>query len=176
MNKVADGFCYSYVVKETSDKGLGVFAEVDIKQGSIVWRHVPGLYKVFNESAFNKPIADMTREEIVYELTHVFGLPEFPNCVIRVFDPGVLFNHSSDHSLITNNATPLENPLDETSPNYTDAVTKALLDDRYAMVATRDIKAGEEFTNNYALEVSDPPFFEAIYDQYDIDDGYVDSD
>lgn len=45
--------------------------------------------------------------------------------------------------------------------------------DRYAMIATRDIQAGEEFTNNYTLEVGDPPFFEAIYDQYEIDDSYM---
>lgn len=174
MRDKTDGFLYAYSVRETPDKGLGVFAEDPIKAGSLVWRHVPGQFAVYDEPAFKALIQNMTHDETVYELTHVFGLPDFPNCVIRVFDAGVLFNHSSNHTLTTNNASQLDAPLDQTSPHYIEDVSKALLGDRYAMIATRDIEAGEEFTNNYALEVGDPPFFEAIYDQYDIDDGYMD--
>ena len=173
MSDKKDGFCFSYVVKETPDKGLGVFAGETIKQGSIVWRHVPGQYIVYDEQTFKEVIAKMTHAEVVYELTHVFGLSDFPNIVIRVFDAGVLFNHSSDHNLITNNKPEIETSLDETSIHYIQEVTKALLDDRYAMIATRDIEIGEEFTNDYSAEVDDPPFFDIIYDQYDIDDSYL---
>lgn len=176
MNRQADGFCYAYTVEQTPDKGLGVFAGEAIKKGGIVWRHVPDQYAVYDEQAFRALIADMTKAETIYELTHIFGLPDFPNCVIRVFDPGVLFNHAADHNLITNNAAKNDTPLDETSPDYIENVYRALLSDRYAMVATRDIEPGEELTNNYALEVGDPPFFEAIYDQYDIDDSYFEDD
>ncbi len=42
------------------------------------------------------------------------------------------------------------------------------------MIAIRYIQFGEEFTNNYAVEVGDPPFFEEIYDRYDIDESYMD--
>lgn len=174
MRDKTDGFLYAYSVKETPDKGLGVFAGQAIKAGCLVWRHVPGRYAVYDEPSFKALIADMTPAQTVYELTHVFGLPDFPNCVIRVFDAGVLFNHSSDHNLATNNASQNDAPLDEASPQYIENVSKALLGDRYAMIATRDIEAGEEFTNNYALDIGDPPFFEEIYDQYDIDDSYLD--
>ena len=116
----------------------------------------------------------MTRDEAVYELAHVFGLSDFPDCLIRVLDAGVLFNHESDRNLITNNRTALETSLDSTSPHYIRDVTKALLDVRYAMIATRDIEAGEEFTNNYEEEVDDPPFFEVLYEQYGIKDTYLD--
>ncbi len=173
MREKNDGFMYAYSVRETPDKGLGVFAEEAIKKGSIVWRHVPAQYAVYDEKAFKALIANMTHDEIVYELTHMFSLRDFANCVIRVFDAGVLFNHSGDHNLATNNASENDAPFDETSPHYSQNVSKALLGDRYAMIAIRDIEAGEEFTNDYALEVVDPPFFEAIYDQYDIDDSYV---
>ncbi len=118
----------------------------------------------------------MSRDEVIYELTHCFGLPDFSNCVIRVFDAGVLLNHSSNHNLETNNASPSEVPLDHTSPQYIEGVKEALLSDRYAMIAVRDIQVGEELTNNYALEVGDPAFFEEIYDRYDIDDSYVDGE
>jgi hypothetical protein len=170
-----DGFQYAYSIRETLDKGLGVFSEEAIKKGNIVWRHVPGQYAVYDEQAFKALISDVTHAETVYELTHAFGLPDFPNCVIRVFDAGVLFNHSSNHNLTTNNASENDSPLDATSSQYTERVTQALLSDRYAMIAIRDIQVGEEFTNNYALEVGDPPFFEAIYDRYDIDDSYMDN-
>lgn len=155
---------------QTPDKGLGVFAGEAIRQGAIVWRHVPGQYMVYDEQTFKALIDKMTRAEVVYELTHVFGLPDFPNCLIRVFDAGVLINHSNDDNLFTNNKLEIETSLDGTSTYYIRDVTKALLDDRYAMIATRDIEIGEEFTNNYSAEVGDPPFFEKLYKQYGIDD------
>lgn len=153
---------------------MGVFADEAIKKGSIVWRHVPGQYAVYDERAFKAHISDMSHAETVYELTHAFGLPDFPNCVIRVLDAGVLFNHSSNYNLTTNNTPENKRSLDDTSPQYIERVKQALLSDRYAMIAVRDIQAGEEFTNNYALEIVDPPFFEEIYDLYDIDDSYID--
>ena len=169
-----DGFHYTYSVRETPDKGFGVFSNEEIKKGSIVWRHVPGQYEVYDEPAFKTLISNMSHDETVYELTHCFGLIDFPNCVIRVLDAGVLFNHSNNHNLTANNTSQNEAPLDHTSPQYIERVKKALLSDRFAMIAVRDIQVGEEFTNNYALEVGDPPFFEEIYDQYDIDESYVD--
>ena len=110
----------------------------------------------------------MTHDEAVYELTHLFALPDFPDCVIRVLDAGVLFNHEIDRNLITNNQDALETSLSATSSHCIQDVTKALLDERYAMIATRDISIGEEFTNNYKEELVDPPFFEVLYDQYGI--------
>jgi hypothetical protein len=169
-----DGFCFSFVVKETTDKGLGVFAGEAIKLGSVVWRHVPSQYIVYDEQTFKAAIAKMTHADVVYELTHIFGLQDFPGCLIRVFDAGVLFNDSSDPNLITNNKPAIETSLDETSTHYIQDVTKALLDVRYAMVATRDIEIGEEFTNDYSAECCEPPFYDILYEQYGIDEGYLD--
>lgn len=174
MRNKRDGFQFAYSIKETPGKGWGVFAEEAIKEGSIVWRHAPDQYTVYDERAFKALISDMTHAETVYELTHSFGLKDFPDCVIRVFDAGVLFNHSSNHNLTTNNASENDAPLDETSPDYIECVKQALLRDRYAMIAICNIQVGDELTNNYLLEVGDPPFFETIYDRYDIDDSYMD--
>lgn len=174
MSDKNDGFCFSYVVKETRDKGLGVFAVEAIKRGSVVWRHVPDRYVVYDEQTFKEAIEKMTRAEVTYELTHVFGLQEFPGCLIRVFDAGVLFNHSSEPSLITNNKPAIETSLDETSPHYIQDVTKALLGVRYAMVATRDIEIGDEFTNDYVAECCEPPFYDVLYEQYGIEENYLD--
>ncbi len=63
-----DGFYFPYVVKKTTDKGLGVFADEAIKKGSIVWRHVPGQYIVYNERTFKAVIEKMAHADVVYYL------------------------------------------------------------------------------------------------------------
>jgi hypothetical protein len=171
-----NGFCVEFEVKEAGDKGLGVFAAESIKNGSIVWRHVSGQYTVFDESRFKALIGGMTHDEVVYELTHMFGLKGIEDCVIQVLDAGALINHSNSANLATNNGELLENRLDRTSDSYIQDVTEALLADQYALVATRDIERGEEFTTNYATECEEPPFFDAIYEQYGVDEPYLDDD
>lgn len=169
-----NGFCFAFEVKKTADAGLGVFAAESIKRGSIVWRHVPGQYTVYDQPMFEQAINNLTHDEVVYELTHVFGLKEIPDCLIRVHDEGVLINHSSSANLATNNAEPLESPFDATSDHYIQNVSKALLSDRYALVATRDIEIGDEFTNDYAAECAEPRFYEILVEQYGVDESYID--
>ena len=170
------GFCVAYEVKNTADRGLGVFACEPIKRGSIVWRHVPGQLVVHDQQSFTAAIAVMTHDEIIYELTHSFGLADLPGCVIRILDEEALINHSDDANVATNNSGALETPLDVASADYLQDVTEVLMSDRYALIATRDIENGEEFTNNYGAEVSDPPFFRTLYEQYEIEDDYLDND
>jgi hypothetical protein len=174
MADKTNGFQVPYMIKRTDDKGLGVFAGKVIKQGSIVWRHVPGQYVVYDEQTFRKVIAKMSQAEVAYELTHVFGLNEFPNCLIRILDDGVLINHSSNSNLSTNRFVANYITPDVTSNLNLHNVTEALLDDRYALVATRDIERGEELTNNYAAEVVDPPYYDVIYEQFGVAEDFLD--
>ncbi len=168
-----NGFRFLYSVEKTEDKGLGVFAREDIKKGSIVWRHVPGLYVVYDEHSFKALIAKMSRSDVVYQLEHVFGLKDFPGCLIRVLDDGELMNHSSDTNLVTNNSAPASESFDVNSRRYLHKVTEALLADRYALIATRDIGKGEEFTNDYVADTLEPPFFDVLVEQYGVDEDYL---
>ena len=161
------------MIKRTDDKALGVFAGKAIEQGSIVWHHVPGQYVVYDEQTFRAVIAKMSHAEVVYELTHVFGLQEFSGCLIRILDDGVLINHSSNANLATNRGVASHTSPDVTSPLNLRNVTEALLDDRYALVATRDIEKGEEFTNDYAAEVVDPPYYDVLYEQYGVTEDFL---
>jgi len=172
MDKKNSGFCFQYFVEKTTDKGLGVFAGEAIKQGSIVWRHVQGQYIVYDEQTFKSAIRRKSHAEVLYELTHVFGLADFPSCLIRVFDDGVLVNHSSNANLATNDTTGSLPSLDVTPPQYLGNVTKALLNDRYALVATRDIQKGEEFTNDYTAEFV-PPYYDVLYEQYGVSEDFL---
>jgi hypothetical protein len=168
-----NGFHFPYMIKETSDKGLGVFAGKAIGQGSIVWRHVPGQYLVYDEQTFKALIAKMSRAEVVYQLTHVFGLKDFPGVLIRILDDGVLINHSSNANLATNNTVAAHKSSDVTSPRYLRNVAEALLDERYAVVATRDIEKGEEFTMDYVADVLEPPYYDVLFEQYGVDEDYL---
>ena len=168
-----NGFRFLYSVEKTEDKGLGVFAREEIKKGNIVWRHVPGLYVVYDEQTFKALIAKMSRTDVVYQLEHVFGLKDFPGCLIRVLDDGALINHSSKANLATNNTVATHKSSDVTSPRYLRNVAEALLDVRYAVVATRDIEKGEEFTMDYVADVLEPPYYDVLFEQYGVDEGYL---
>ena len=60
-----------------------------------------------NGFCFQYKIEKLSNTEVIYELTHVFGLKEYPDCLIRVFDDGVLINHSRNANLATNSVVPI---------------------------------------------------------------------
>jgi len=170
------GFLVRYRVETTEHKGLGVFARDPIRKGTIVWRHRPGIFTVYDEPAFRAKIATMPPEQVVYELTHVHALEDFPGCLIRALDDGILINHSGDPTLVTDNAAPLPQRLDPAAPGYLQRVHEALTDDRYSLIATRDIAPGEELTNDYDAEDACPPFYDALYTQYGVREDFLDND
>lgn len=167
------GFAIPHMIKDSPDKGQGVFTKVAIRKGDIVWRHVPENLTVYDEQSYKALITPLSDEEVRYELTHVFGLHDFPGCLIRIHDAGVLINHSDKANLATNTAATPQTRLDPSSPTYLRDVVATLLTDRYALIATRDIAIGEELTNDYAAEVVDPPFYEQLCTLYDVDESYI---
>lgn len=174
MRDKPNGFQFQYGIEKTEEKGLGIVAKETIPKGSIVWRHVPGVYEVYDEAAFRAKIEKMPDAGVVYELTHVHAFEEFPGCIIRALDDGILINHSQRPTLATNKVEIAALGLDPTAPDYLQSVADALLDDRYSLIATRDIDAGEELANDYAQDDECPPFFDALYEQYEVKDDYLD--
>lgn len=172
--QASDGFLCRFEVRETPTKGRGVFALEPIARGSLVWRFRPGRFHVYDEPAFIALIEPMSRDEAAYEFTHVFGFADFPTCVIRVLDEGALINHAAAANLATNFAAPLTARPDPSSATYLRNVAQALLEDRFALVALRDIEAGEEFTVNYSEDIYDPPFFLRLYEEHGIVETYLD--
>jgi len=164
----ASGFCIPYSVRDTPDKGRGVFVEAPIRKGSIVWRHVRGRYAVYDEPLLRALVAKWSRSEVVYELMHIFGLPAFPGFVIRVFDDGVLINHSCEPTVALNNSGGAARIPYDASARDVRAVEDALLHDRFALIATRDLAVGEELTEDYTIDVEDPPYYDALCEQYGV--------
>ncbi|MBN36113.1 MAG: hypothetical protein CMM46_15325 [Rhodospirillaceae bacterium] len=115
----------------------------------------------------------MSRHEVVYEITHVFGLEEMQECLIRVHDERVLMNHANPANVATNNNVAAERTFDSTPSLYLKVITEALLDDGYALVAIRDIEPGDEITPDYADEegIGESAFFEELYEHYGVHRG-----
>ena len=171
--QINSGFCFRHEVRESPGKGLGVFALEAIPRGEIVWRFIPGLFQVYDESAFRSLIERMTDEEAVYVFTHSFGFKELPECVIRVRDDGALINHSADANLETCFEIPMQMKPDVSSPGYLREVGQALCEDRFALISSRRIAAGEEFTSNYSADLCEPPFFVRLYKEYGVVEDYL---
>jgi hypothetical protein len=162
------GFRVPYTVRVTRDKGRGVFAGAPIRKGTILWRHVRGHYAVYDERLLKELLAGLSRSEVVHELTHMFGIPEFPGYVIRVFDDGVLINHSRQPTTVMNNGFGDSELPYNTSPQDVQDVAEALLNDRFALIATQDLKVGDELTQDYTIGIEDPPYYDALCEQYNV--------
>lgn len=162
-----------YTVRVTSDKGRGVFAETPIPKGTILWRHVRGQYAVYDECSLKEMLARLSRSEVVYELEHMFGLPEFPGYIIRIFDDGVLINHSRQPTLAINNGSEDKKTPYDTSPQDVQDVEKALLSDRFALIAAQDLEPGDELTLDYNIGIEDPSYYDVLCEQYHVSEPWL---
>ncbi|MCH7646879.1 MAG: hypothetical protein IH788_06730, partial [Nitrospinae bacterium] len=68
----------------------------------------------------------------------------FPGYIIRVFDDGALINHSDQPSVAINNGSEANEIPYNTSAHDVQDVEDALLNDRFALIATQDLKVGDE--------------------------------
>jgi SET domain-containing protein len=167
------GFCIPYTVRVTPDKGRGVFAAGPIRKGTILWRHICGQYVVYDERSLKEFLARLTRSEVVYELTHMFGIPEFPGYVIRVFDDGVLINHSRQPTVVMNNGSGDNEIPYNNSAQGVQEVEDALLNVRFALIATHDLKAGDELTHDYTIGIEDPPYYDDLCEQFHVSSPWI---
>jgi len=162
-SSVTNGLCIPYVVRATTNKGRGLFAEAAIPKGTTVWRHVAGQYAVYDERSLKELLSNMSHSEAVYVLEHIHSMPEFPNYMIWVLDDGELINHSDQPTLRTHTRA----EYNEGSPAIsTEDVSAALLGDHFTLVATRDIEEAEELTLDYNDDPDDPEYYNALCEQY----------
>jgi SET domain-containing protein len=162
------GLCIPYTVRDTPDKGRGVFAEAPVPKGTILWRFVRGQYAVYDERSFKEFLAKLSRSDVIYELDHMFGAPEFPGYIIMVIDDGVLINHSRQPNVAVNNGSADNEIPYNTSAQDVQDVEDALLNDRFALIAIQDLKVGDELTMDYNIDVEDLPYYDALCEQYNV--------
>ncbi|MEM7281919.1 MAG: SET domain-containing protein [Pseudomonadota bacterium] len=157
------GMCVPYAVRETLDKGRGVFADTQIASGSTVWRHVLGLYTVFNESSLRSLLPHLSHDDVVYVLEHIHCMHEFPDFMVWTFEEGELINHSDNPNMCTHTAPGYSDVLSAGSPAE---VETALSGHHFTLVASSDIQAGEELTLDYNDAPDDPQYYDELCDVY----------
>jgi hypothetical protein len=167
-NDETTGFCVPYTVRATPDKGRGVFADAPVREGTILWRFVRGQYAVYDEHTLKEFLAELSHSDVVYELEHMFATPEFPDYIIRVFDDGVLINHSRQPTVVVNSCSGDNEIPYNTSARGVQDVEDALLNDRFALIATQNLKVGDELTHDYNIGVEDPPYYDALCEQHNL--------
>lgn len=164
-SKQNTGMCIPYTVRETPDKGRGVFAGAAISRGSIIWRHVAGQYAVFDERSLKALLSNLSDSEAVYVLTHIHCMPEFPEYMIWAFDEGELINHSDQPTMLTHAGSGYDEVSAATS---TEDALSALQGNHFTLVAARDIEEGEELTLDYNNDPNDPQYFDTLWEQYGV--------
>jgi hypothetical protein len=113
---------YETHIAKSNIHGLGLFTNVDIKKGSVVWE--------FNE-VFDKKISDHDKirlPEHIQKFIERHGFKDVTGWWILDGGNDLYVNHHNDPNLIQS---------DEPNP-----ISKSL-------IASRDIKTGDELTENY---------------------------
>lgn len=113
-------------ISDSDIEGRGVFAEEAIRNGEAVWVFEPGYDQTITMEEF-KRLSNEVKEELekIGYLSPWTGLRVFP----PENDPARYTNHSSDNNLT--------------------AIYDKNISEEPIFVANRDIKEGEELTNNY---------------------------
>ena len=162
------GFCVPVLVSISSDKGKGVFVTVDVSKGTMIWKPNAGSYKIYDEQSLKLFFGTLTQRDVIYELEHMYGTPEFPDYVIRIVDGGEMINHSSTPNMCVKNQL-MPNDAMFNSVHSVQSVALGLLDDRFSLIAIQDIQCGEEITLDYDVGIEDPPYYDALCEQYQVD-------
>jgi hypothetical protein len=148
--KHSSGFTIKYELKDAGVKGRGIFTLEDIPYGKKVWGLVEGNHFYYkNESELRERVKGISIKECRYVLNHIWGLDN--NTMLECNDDAEFVNHSSKSNLIC--GFQLFTPID---------------DDNTSCYAGRDIKAGEELTDNYLL-YGVPDWYLKICKEYDVE-------
>ena len=135
-----------YHIRSSPIAGSGIFATVPIKRGERVWRYEIGVSVTEHgdEASLRARLKSLSAAEAQELLEHVYT---WKGCVIEILDDAKIWNHSADHNT--------GNHPDEASGQG----------DGLSSYARRDIKAGEELTDDYAT-FEDIPWYEALCVEY----------
>ncbi len=125
--------------------GIGLFAAEDIKAGDVVWTFDTTVTDIYSLEDYKKALA---RQDDKAETLIKYAYPaniEVDGAFVKVMfhdlDNGSYINHDSDPNI-----------------GYIESPDHPLYDQRYNVnIATRDIRRGEELTNDY-FSFDDPDY------------------
>ena len=130
-----------YELKQSPIAGLGIFATAPIARGTLLWKYDENSVKEYEEAALRARLAPLSAAEAVELCEHVFC---WEGKVCEIMDDGKYWNHAKGSK--------------QNTGNHPDGDAHG---DGMSSYALRDIAAGEELTDDYAL-YDKLPWFEAI--------------
>ena len=130
-----------YELKQSPIAGLGIFATAPITRGTLLWKYDENSVKEYEEAALRARLALLSAAEAVELCEHVFC---WEGKVCEIVDDGKYWNHAKGSK--------------QNTGNHPDGDAHG---DGMSSYALRDIAAGEELTDDYAL-YDKLPWFEAI--------------
>jgi SET domain-containing protein len=130
-----------YELKQSPIAGLGIFATALIARGTLLWKYDENSVKEYEEAALRARLAPLSAAEAVELCEHVFC---WEGKVCEIVDDGKYWNHAKGSK--------------QNTGNHPDGDAHG---DGMSSYALRDIAAGEELTDDYAL-YDKLPWFEAI--------------
>lgn len=135
-----------YKIRSSPIAGSGIFATAPIKRGERVWRYEVGVSVTehADEASLRARLKSLNATEARELLEHVYT---WKGVVIEILDDAKIWNHAADHNT--------GNHPDEASGQG----------DGVSSYARRDIKAGEELTDDYAT-FEEIPWYEALCVEY----------
>ncbi len=164
-HKQNSGMCIPCAVRTTPDKGLGVFADTEVPEGSTIWCHVPGQYEVLDEDSLASLLVKCSDEDAIDLLTHITSIEEFPGFMVRYFDEGALINHSDQPNVKRKYSA---DDYSSQPPNSALDISKALNNSHFNLVATCDMAVGDELLMDYNAEPDDPEYYEDACKRYGV--------
>jgi len=136
------GFEVPYAIGTSAIAGIGVFATTPLARGTLLWRADSRSQVVHTEATLRERLASLSSTEAIELLEHVYC---WEGEVLEVVGDGKYWNHSRTR---------------QNTGNHPDGDGEGR-GDGVSSYALRDIEAGEELLDDYALYPT-IPWFEAL--------------
>lgn len=123
------------IVKPSAIEGMGLFADEDVQQGKVIWQYTPDTCALFTQKQLETLMESVQHEQIIqYYLTYGWFINHLGGLTVCL-DNARFFNHSTE---------PNSGQMKKSDEAW-----------QYSH-ALRDIKKGEELTENYKTYDSAP--------------------
>ena len=132
-----------YEIKEIDSLGLGLFAQIDIEAGTMIWKYSKDNTREFTQVEAVEHIeslSSLNEQQKFLDLT--YGIDDK---LVLILDEGKLMNHDKN-------------------PNCSSVLKEYNID--HHCYAIRNIKAGEQFSEDYGT-YSHPSFLYDLLKKYD---------
>eukprot|EP01041_Mallomonas_annulata_P010141 gene10141-21152_t len=165
-DSIKPSFHIQYEVKESSAKGLGIFATQNIPANTLVWKSSQGnnIQIIESENIIHDNLKSLStiQDKCLY-LNQIIIRKD--GTIIQPLDDYKYINHSTNSNL--SNSCSERHHSEGIDSDEIDI--ERYCDDIQSSFSSREIAAGEELVENYLITRQFPSWLLALYDEYGVD-------